>query len=96
MPKRRRTVAPVNASTSRQGEQEGAREPPSAAAPLLLRVHEAARLLGIGTTLAYELIGQGRLPHIRLGRALRVPRRALEEHIAASTRGVTTGAGTRP
>jgi excisionase family DNA binding protein len=41
---------------------------------LLLRVGEAARLLGIGTTLACKFIGQGRLPHVRLGRALHVPR----------------------
>lgn len=40
---------------------------------LLLRVGEAARLLGIGTTLAYELVGRGVSPHVRLGRAVRVP-----------------------
>lgn len=54
--------------------------------PMLLSVPEAARMLRIGTTLAYELIGHGDLPHVRLGRALRVPRRALEEWIAANTR----------
>lgn len=54
---------------------------------LLLRVHEAAHLLGIGTTLAYELVGRGVLPHVRLGRAVRVPRAALETWIAANTRG---------
>lgn len=55
--------------------------------PLLLTVPQAARLLGIGTTLAYELAGQGRLPHIRLGRALRVPRGALEAWIEANSVG---------
>jgi excisionase family DNA binding protein len=54
---------------------------------LLLRVDEAARLLGIGTTLAYELVGRGVLPHVRLGRAVRVPRAALESWIATNTRG---------
>lgn len=54
---------------------------------LLLTVAQAARLLGIGTTLAYALIGRGELPHVRLGRAVRVPRRALDEWIAGNTRG---------
>jgi len=53
--------------------------------PLLLRVDEAARLLAIGTTLAYELVGRGDLPSIRLGRSVRVPRAALEAWIAAKT-----------
>jgi excisionase family DNA binding protein len=61
------------------------------AAPLLLRVDEAADLLGIGTTLAYELVGRGVLPHVRLGRAVRVPRAALEAWIAANTRGTPGG-----
>ena len=57
--------------------------------PLLLHVDEAAKLLGIGTTLAYELVGQGKLPHVRLGRAVRVPRVALEAWIEANTVGPT-------
>ena len=52
---------------------------------LLLRVDEAARLLGIGTTLAYEMVGRGDLPSIRLGRSVRVPRAALEAWITAKT-----------
>jgi len=52
---------------------------------LLLRVDEAARLLAIGTTLAYELIARGDLPSIRLGRSVRVPRAALEAWISART-----------
>lgn len=54
---------------------------------VLLTVPETARALGIGTTLAYELVARGVLPHIRLGRALRVPRAALEAWIAANTLG---------
>ena len=52
---------------------------------LLLRVDEAARLLAIGTTLAYELVGRGDLPSVKLGRSVRVPRAALEAWIAAKT-----------
>jgi len=68
-------------------DQEKRAGPRDAEAHLLLHVREAARLLGIGTTLAYELVGRGVLPHIRLGRAVRVPRAALEAWIAANTRG---------
>ena len=54
---------------------------------ILLSVGEVAGLLGIGTTLAYELVGRGVLPHVRLGRRVLVPRALLEEWIAESTRG---------
>jgi hypothetical protein len=57
--------------------------------PLLLTVEEAAGLLRIGRSLAYELARQyeasdGRegLPVMRLGSCLRVPRWALAELIA--------------
>jgi excisionase family DNA binding protein len=49
---------------------------------LLLTVAEAARLLRISRNLAYELVAQGQLPHVRLGRVIRVPRRGLEQWIA--------------
>lgn len=39
---------------------------------------EAARLLGIGRTVAYEAARQGQIPTIRVGRRLLVPRAALE------------------
>ncbi len=62
---------------------------------LALTVPEAAALLGIGKTLAYELIDRGELPHRRLGRAVRVPRRELEEWIAAGKPGTPKPPGTR-
>jgi hypothetical protein len=59
--------------------------PPTAGLPDFLTVVEAARLLRIGRTSAYLLAQQwlysdGRegLPVVRVGRQLRVPRRALE------------------
>jgi excisionase family DNA binding protein len=48
----------------------------------LLTVPEAARLLRISRNLAYELIAQNRLPHLRLGRRLLVPRQGLMSWIA--------------
>ena len=43
-----------------------------------LTVVEAAKLLGISRSLAYQLAERGELPAVRLGRRLVVPRRALE------------------
>ena len=42
----------------------------------------SARLLGISRNLAYELLQQGRIPHVRLGRRILVPRLGLEQWIA--------------
>ena len=44
---------------------------------LAIAVEEAAHLLGISRSLAYELCARGELPTIRLGRRLVVPKRAL-------------------
>jgi len=62
---------------------------------LLLTVREAARTLGIGTTLAYEMVGRGELPHVRLGHAVRVPRQALEAWIEEHTHGMPRKPGSR-
>ncbi len=49
--------------------------------PLLLTVKEAAKLLRISRNLAYELVAQGRLPSICLGRRILIPRHGLERWI---------------
>ena len=51
----------------------------------LLTVPEAAQFLRISRNLAYDMIARGELPHIRLGRVIRVPHAALEEWLDAST-----------
>jgi excisionase family DNA binding protein len=43
-----------------------------------LTVEEAAALLGIGRTSAYQAVASGQLPVVRIGRRLLVPRAALE------------------
>lgn len=50
--------------------------PPDTA--LLVAVPDAARLLGIGTTLAWDLVRGGDIPSVKLGRRVLVPRAALE------------------
>jgi excisionase family DNA binding protein len=49
---------------------------------MTLTVEEAARVLGIGRTLAFEMVRAGQLPVIRLGRRVLVPRPALERLLA--------------
>lgn len=53
-------------------------------ARLTLSVTEAARLLGIGRSLAYELVARGELPCLRLGRRVLIPRHAIDELLAGA------------
>lgn len=46
---------------------------------LMISVPRAAKRVGIGTSLAYQLIQEGKFPHKRVGRRLLVPTKALEE-----------------
>lgn len=48
---------------------------------LLLKAAEVADRLSIGRATAYEMMASGTLPIIRIGRAVRVPARALEAWI---------------
>lgn len=51
--------------------------------PATISVEAAAQMLGIGRSLAYELARQGRIPALRLGRRLVIPRAALLNLLAA-------------
>lgn len=46
-----------------------------------ISIQEAARLLGIGRTQAYEAAHRGELPVIKIGRRLLVPRPAFDRLI---------------
>ena len=59
----------------------------------MLTVREAAKLLRIGRNLAYELVGRGEIPSVRLGRLIRVPRAELEERLRANGSGGNRPAG---
>ncbi len=54
---------------------------------LLLTVEEAARRLGIGRSLAWQLVREGKLPSVRLGRLVRIPVRTLDDWIQQKARG---------
>jgi len=47
-------------------------------------VEEAAKVLGIGRTVAYRLAREGKLPTLRLGGAVRIPIAALDELLASA------------
>jgi len=49
---------------------------------LLLNVPEAAKLLRLGRNRTYELVAEGRLAAVRVGRTIRIPRQAIEVFIA--------------
>jgi excisionase family DNA binding protein len=49
----------------------------------LLRVPEAARILGIGTTKIYELMAAGEIEYVKLGTmSRRIPRGAVDDFVA--------------
>ena len=58
---------------------------------MLLRIPEVARALGIARSLAYEMARDGRLPAVHIGKAVRVPRRKLEEWIEERARAEAAG-----
>lgn len=45
---------------------------------LLIRVPEAARLLSVSKSKAYEMVADGSIPSVRLGGSVRVPLDALK------------------
>ncbi len=53
--------------------------------PMLLRASEVGTLLGLGRSTIFELLAAGELPTVRIGRAVRVPRQALEDWVRQRT-----------
>jgi excisionase family DNA binding protein len=53
----------------------------------LLRPEDVQRILRVGRSKVYEMIAEGELPVIRIGRAVRIPRGELERWIAERTSG---------
>lgn len=51
--------------------------------PVLLRVEEVARLLGIGRTRVYDLIRLGQLQSVKVFGARRIPRQAVDLYVAS-------------
>jgi excisionase family DNA binding protein len=53
----------------------------------LLRPEDVQKILRVGRSKVYEMIAEGELPILRIGRAVRIPRRELERWIAERTSG---------
>src|SRR5258708_35389030 len=84
MTRPRLRIDPVLASPGRRkgGSGEPASHPvPPDTEPLLLDSRGVARLLGIGRTKAFQLMSNGELPAVRIGRCVRVSRAAVAEWI---------------
>ena len=62
--------------------QELPTERDASATGLLLRITDAARVLGVGRTTFYKLIGDGDIHVVRIGRAVRVPLTELHAFVA--------------
>lgn len=59
------------------------------AQPLLLTVKEAATLMRIGRDTTYALVAQGRIPSVKLGKQIRIPRATLLAHLEKEALGVS-------
>jgi excisionase family DNA binding protein len=53
---------------------------------LLLTVEEARGLCNLGRTTFYALLRQGVIPSLKLGKSIRIPRKALVEWIDSQTK----------
>jgi excisionase family DNA binding protein len=58
---------------------------------VLLRGAEVARVLSVSRSRAYQMMSDGTLPVLRMGRAVRVPKRALTKWVEANTRAGVEG-----
>lgn len=56
---------------------------------LTLTVEEAGELLGISRALAYEMARTGRLPTLRFGKRIVVPKKAIENMLERSVPTIT-------
>ncbi len=54
------------------------------------QVAEVAKLLGIGRNLAYELVRSGKIPSLRLGRRIVVPKGAFDRLLSGDGAGRQT------
>lgn len=52
---------------------------------MVVTVSEAAQLLRISRTHAYELVARGELAHVRLGRRIVIPKHALDTLLGLSS-----------
>lgn len=52
--------------------------------PEVLTIKELARILRIGLNSAYNLVRQGKVRYVKIGKQYRIPRRAVQEYMEAN------------
>ena len=62
---------------------------------LVFTVEEAAQLLGISRSFAYEAVKQGEIPSMRIGRRILVPKAALQRFLESPSIGTRPESGDR-
>ena len=60
----------------------------------IMTVEECARYLRIARGHAYEMVREGKIPHLRLGRKILIPRQAVERLLEGAV--ATGGSAVRP
>jgi excisionase family DNA binding protein len=61
---------------------------------LLVRPSEAAELLGIGRSKVYQLLADGTLPSVRIGKSVRVPVEKLRGWVESQMKAAQAGTRT--
>lgn len=90
-------LALVRGRQDRQALPSRSRRPLPEGAPrkqldrLTYTVEEAATVIGISRSLAYEAVARGEIPHLRVGRRVLIPRGWLEEWIGGASAGGAPG-----
>lgn len=59
--------------------------------PPVMRPEQAFAYLGIGRTRGYQLLREGGLFHVRIGRAIRIPRSAIERFLSEPAEAAPAG-----
>lgn len=49
--------------------------------PDVLTIYEMQQALGIGRSMAYRLINDGKIKHLRIGKSIKVPKRFLVDYV---------------
>ena len=52
--------------------------------PEVLTIRELARILRIGLNSAYNLVRQGQVKSVKIGKQYRIPRRSVQEYMEAA------------
>jgi excisionase family DNA binding protein len=80
-----RYAGPVTLETHNRPPAADAPSSSATGADRLLRVEEAAGVLGVGRTRVYQLISTGELASVTIGRSRRITSSALQRYIAGLT-----------